>query len=163
MNPCPCGHAGTAGGQCTCTPNTRRRYTAKLSGPFMDRMDLRLVVHPVGRSELFGQLAGESSAVVRDRVLEARDRAARRFAGCSWQTNARIPGHCLRADFAPEPDSVVDLERRYQSGALTARGYDRLLRVAWTIADLHGRERPGREEIGRALAFRQGLPGQLAT
>jgi magnesium chelatase family protein len=129
----------------------------------MDRMDLRLVVYPVGRSELFGQTAGETSAVVRERVLAARDRAARRFAGCSWQTNARIPGQHLRGDFAPEPDSVAELEKRYQTGALTARGYDRLLRVAWTIADLHGRDRPGREEIRRAMAFRQGLPGQLAT
>ena len=163
MNPCPCGRAGTAGGQCSCTPDARRRYTQKLSGPFLDRMDLRLAIHPVGRAELFGAAPGESSAVVRDRVLEARARAAHRFAGRPWTTNAQIPGSALRTEFAPHPDSLTDLEARHQSGTLTARGYDRLLRVAWTLADLTARPRPGPEEVGIALAFRQGLPGQLAT
>ena len=163
MNPCPCGRAGTAGGQCTCTPEARRRYTQKLSGPFLDRIDLRLAVHPVGRAELFGALPGESSAEVRDRVLEARARAAHRFADRPWKTNAHIPGSALRAEFAPSSASLTDIEARYQAGTLTARGYDRLLRVAWTIADLTGRPRPGPDEVAMALAFRQGLPGQLAT
>ncbi|GAA2041966.1 YifB family Mg chelatase-like AAA ATPase [Catenulispora yoronensis] len=163
MNPCPCGRAGTAGGNCTCSPETRRRYTQKLSGPFLDRMDLRLAIHPVGRAEMFTATAGEPSTSVRDRVLEARARATHRFADHPWSTNAQIPGNALRSDFAPAPDSLTDLESRYQSGTLTARGYDRLLRVAWTLADLTARPRPGPEEVGIALAFRQGLPGQLAT
>ncbi|MEY9889471.1 magnesium chelatase family protein [Catenulispora sp. MAP12-49] len=163
MNPCPCGRAGTAGGQCTCTPEARRRYTQKLSGPFLDRIDLRLAIHPVGRAELFGALPGESSSDVRDRVLEARDRAIHRFADRSWTTNAQIPGSALRADYAPAPASLTEIEARYQAGTLTARGYDRLLRVAWTVADLTGRPRPGPDEVATALAFRQGLPGQLAA
>ena len=163
MNPCPCGRAGTAGGQCTCTPQARLRYTAKLSAPFLDRIDLRLAVHPVGRAELFGAEAGESSAVVRQRVLEARARAAARFAALPWSTNAQIPGQYLRSAFAPDPDSLVDVEKRYQSGALTARGYDRLLRTAWTLADLSRKDRPGVDEVGIALAMRQGLPGAVTT
>jgi magnesium chelatase family protein len=163
MNPCPCGRAGTAGGQCSCTPEARRRYTAKLSGPFLDRIDLRLAVHPVSRAELFGAQPGESSAVVRERVVEARERAAARFADLPWLTNAGIPGQYLRSTFAPDPESLVDVEKRYQSGVLTARGYDRLLRTAWTLADLGRRDRPGIDEVGIALAMRQGLPGAVAT
>lgn len=163
MNPCPCGRAGTAGGHCICTPEARRRYTQKLSGPFLDRMDLRLAIHPVGRAEMFAATPGESSASVRERVLEARARATHRFAGFPWTTNAQIPGSALRSDFTPTADSLAEIETRYQNGTLTARGYDRLLRVAWTLADLTARPRPGPEEVGIALAFRQGLPGQLAV
>jgi len=114
-------------------------------------------------SELFGALPGESSADVRARVLEARSRAIHRYADRPWTTNAQIPGSALRAEFAPAPASLTDIEARYQAGTLTARGYDRLLRVAWTLADLTGRPRPGPDEVATALAFRQGLPGQLAT
>ena len=166
MNPCPCGHAGTAGGNCGCTPDARRRYTAKLSGPFLDRIDLRLAVHPVGRSELFGgpeRATGESSAVVRERVVMARERAAARYAGTPWRTNSEVPGRLLRTDWPPDPDSLVDVEKRFQNGSLTARGFDRLVRTAWTLADLGGRDRPGVAEVGVALAFRQGLPGVLAA
>jgi magnesium chelatase family protein len=166
MNPCPCGSAGVAGGACTCTPESRRRYVAKLSGPFLDRIDLRLAVHPVGRAELFGgpeSVAGESSAVVRDRVLEARARAAVRYADTPWRTNAEVPGNYLRTTWPPYPGSLDDVEKRFQSGSLTARGFDRLVRTAWTLADLAGRDRPGANEVGVALAFRQGLPSPLAV
>jgi magnesium chelatase family protein len=165
MNPCPCGSAGIAGGKCECTPDARRRYTSKLSGPLLDRIDLRLAVHPVGRAELFGGssgAAGESSAVVRDRVLEARTRAAARYAGTPWTTNSQVPGQILRNSWPPVADSLADVEKRFQNGSLTARGFDRLVRTAWTIADLAGKDRPGHDEVGVALAFRQGLPGALA-
>ena len=163
MNPCPCGSAGLAGGGCACTPDLRRRYTSKISGPLLDRIDLRLAVHPVGRAGLFGDPSAESSAVVRERVLAARERAAARYACTAWRTNSEIPGRYLRTMWSPKPDSLVDVEKRLQNGSLTARGFDRLIRTAWTLADLAGRDRPGAEEVGVALAFRQGLPGGLAV
>jgi magnesium chelatase family protein len=163
MNPCPCGSAGVAGGSCACTPDARRKYTSKLSGPLLDRIDLRIAVQPLGRAELFGSPAGESSAAVRERVQAARERSAARYAGTPWKTNAEVPGRYLRSTWAPDPEALVDAEKRFQSGSLTARGFDRLVRTAWTLADLGGRDRPGPDEVGIAMAFRQRLPGQLAS
>ncbi|MFG2206357.1 YifB family Mg chelatase-like AAA ATPase [Streptomyces sp. NPDC048638] len=166
-NPCPCGRHGTTGGGCECRPSSIRRYRARLSGPLMDRVDLRIAVEPVARSELLALGRGaESTARVADRVRTARERAATRFAGTHWNTNSEVPGHELRTRWQVDPGALDQAERDLECGLLTARGLDRVLRVAWTSADLAGRDRPTREDVNWALELRTGVRrggGVMAT
>jgi magnesium chelatase family protein len=156
-NPCPCGNAGVRDAECTCSPFARRRYLGRLSGPLLDRVDIRLDVPRVTAAQLRvgADAAVTTSAAARERVLEARARAARRLADAPWRLNARAPGSWLRADGAPAPGSTAGLDRALERGALTMRGYDRVLRLAWTLADLDGVDRPGLDQIGRALYLRK--------
>lgn len=154
-NPCPCGQAFGRGDRCTCTPLQRRRYLARLSGPVMDRVDMRVVVGPVDLRRAGGESA-ETSAVIAERVRQARRRQAMRFAGRAWSTNAHVPGARLRDEFAPEPSQRRFLDQVVANGGLTLRGHDRVLRVAWTLADLDGSDRPTAEHIGEALQLRRG-------
>ncbi|MFG2288774.1 YifB family Mg chelatase-like AAA ATPase [Streptomyces sp. NPDC048595] len=157
-NPCPCGRHGTVGGGCECRPSSVRRYRARLSGPLMDRVDLRICVEPVARSELIalGRRA-ESTATVAERVRAARERAEARLTGTPWRTNSEIPGHELRTRWQVHPGALAQAERDLECGLLTARGLDRVLRVAWTAADLAGRDRPTREDVDWALELRTGV------
>ncbi|MFH8408152.1 YifB family Mg chelatase-like AAA ATPase [Streptomyces sp. NPDC018019] len=157
-NPCPCGRHGTLGGGCECRPSTIRRYRARLSGPLMDRVDLRVTVEPVARSELLALAqSAESTAEVAERVRAARDRAAARLADTPWSTNSEIPGHELRTRWQVTPGALAQAERDLETGLLTARGMDRVLRVAWTSADLAGHDRPTAEDINWALELRTGI------
>lgn len=157
-NPCPCGRHSLAGTVCECPPGVIRRYQARLSGPLLDRVDLRVTVQRVGRAELAGgYAAAEPTSVVAARVAAARERAAARYAGLPWQTNSEVPGHELRTRWRVAPDALRDAESDMERGLLTARGLDRVLRVAWTLADLAGLERPGRGEMAEALHFRTGV------
>ena len=157
-NPCPCGLAMSAQGACTCSSRSRGAYLGRISGPLLDRIDLRVDVSPVGSAELLsaavGGLASESTAQVADRVRQARERAGRRLADTPWRLNAQVPARFLRAHWPLNSDSLEGAEQALESGVLTARGLDRVLRVAWTLADLAGRDRPGRTEIDTALSFR---------
>jgi magnesium chelatase family protein len=157
-NPCPCARASTVGSTCTCTPLVRRRYLARLSGPLLDRVDVKVELLPVGRAELLSdrQLA-EPSAVVAERVREARLRAARRLRDTRWRLNAEIPGSELRRTFRPEPGALAPLERALDLGEVSARGVDRIVRLAWTLADLAGVPRPRMPEIGYALGMWLGV------
>ena len=157
-NPCPCGLALTPGAACRCTPMTVRRYTEKISGPIRDRIDVTQTFVPTRKAFLRHELArGESSAVVADRVREARDRARQRLDGSGWRINGEVPGPYLRR-FLPLPEGLEVLERAVDRGLLSPRGVDRCLRVAWSVADLAGREVPGREHVRAALALRRGEP-----
>lgn len=153
-NPCPCGLAVGKGAACTCTPMAKRRYQARLSGPLLDRVDLQVSVQAVSRAELAAAVAPESSAAVAARVLAARGAARERLAGSGWTRNGDLPGAWLRAALRLPHDATRDLDAALDRGRLTIRGYDRVLRTAWTVADLAGRDRPGRDEIGRALLLR---------
>ncbi|MCA1218615.1 YifB family Mg chelatase-like AAA ATPase [Streptomyces sp. 8L] len=159
-NPCPCGrHGGGPGPGCECPPSAVRRYQARLSGPLLDRVDLRAGVQPVQRADLLGQGGrGENSAVVAARVLAARARAALRYEGTSWRLNSQVPGHELRTRWPVGPGALAAAERDLERGILTARGLDRVLRVAWTVADLRGRDRPEEAEVALALEMRTGIP-----
>ncbi|MEU9773912.1 YifB family Mg chelatase-like AAA ATPase [Streptomyces sp. NPDC047968] len=157
-NPCPCGRHGSHGGGCECPPAVVRRYRARLSGPLLDRVDLRITVEPVHRAELTGGGGGEPSAAVAARVAAARARAAARYEGTGWTVNAEVPGHALRTRWPLAPGALGAAERDVDRGTLTARGLDRVLRVAWTLADLAGQERPGAEEVALALELRTGVP-----
>ncbi len=153
-NPCPCGNSIGKGLDCTCTALARRRYFSRLSGPLLDRVDLQVDVLPVPRSALGRAVRGEASAQVAERVLRARAAQAARLAGTSWRTNAEVPGPWLRHTLGPQASMMQDLDRALDRGLLTLRGVDRVLRVAWTLADLAGRAAPGRAEIGQAMLLR---------
>jgi magnesium chelatase family protein len=164
-NPCPCGQYGAgpakAGDpECSCPPQARRRYLARLSGPLLDRIDIQLTVKRVSVAEL--RLAADggrlSSVVARERVLAARAAAAERLADTPWTVNSEVPGPWLRSTQGRLGGTVTGmLDRALERGAITMRGYDRILRVAWSIADLAGVGRPGSDEVGQALYLRKGM------
>ncbi|MCQ6251640.1 YifB family Mg chelatase-like AAA ATPase [Streptomyces malaysiensis] len=157
-NPCPCGRHGLLGDVCECSPATVRRYQSRLSGPLLDRVDLRVRVEAVSRTELTGGHAGaESSESVAARVQEARERSAARLLDTPWRLNSEVPGHELRTRWQPVPGALREAERDMERGLLTARGLDRVLRVAWTVADLAGHDRPMAPDIAQALQLRTGI------
>ncbi|MCY0934451.1 YifB family Mg chelatase-like AAA ATPase [Streptomyces sp. H34-S4] len=157
-NPCPCGRHTLHGAGCDCPASVIRRYQARLSGPLLDRVDLRVVVEPVTRSDLLGRGGrGEATAVVAGRVREARDRAAARLDGTPWRLNAEVPGHELRTRWPAAPGALAQAELDLERGLLTARGLDRVLRVAWTVADLRSRDRPDALDVAVALELRTGI------
>ncbi len=153
-NPCPCGLALERGNSCSCTPMSRIRYLGRLSGPLLDRVDLRIEMRSPTRADLRGDPAAEGSAAVATRVLAARERMAKRLAGTPWRVNAEVPGHVLRRHWRLPWEVVSEAERLLDLGQLTARGVDRVLRVAWTVADLSGRERPDAGDVRMALDCR---------
>jgi magnesium chelatase family protein len=157
-NPCPCARAAVPASACTCTPTVRRRYLARLSGPLLDRVDIKVEFLPVSRAELLSdRKLAESSAVVAARVEAARQRAAFRLRDTPWRLNAQIPGSQLRGRLAPVAGALAPLERAMDLGEISARGVDRVLRLAWTIADLAAVSRPTRAEVGYALALWLGV------
>ncbi len=158
-NPCPCGQASSPDDECTCTPIMRRRYLGRLSGPLLDRIDLHLTVRRVGTAQLTAGAAGAlTTAAARSRVDAARARTAERWRELGWKLNAHVPGSLLRSSPWRLAGTVrAPLDRALERGALTMRGYDRVLRVAWTLADLDAVDRPGLDHIGRALFLRKGI------
>ncbi|WP_405619653.1 YifB family Mg chelatase-like AAA ATPase [Streptomyces sp. NBC_00076] len=158
-NPCPCGRFSRTDDMCECPPSAIRRYQARLSGPLLDRVDLRVEVDRVTRAELTGRGArGESTAAVADRVRGARARAQARLADTPWRTNSEVPGRELRGRWYAASGAMDEAERNLERGVLTARGLDRVLRVAWTVADLVGHDRPDATDVALALQLRTGVP-----
>ena len=157
-NPCPCAKMiGPAEG-CRCSPAARRRYLGRLSGPLLDRVDLKIELEPVSRKELLNDRTfAESSQTVALRVIEARERAAHRLRGTPWRLNAEIPGSQLRRMWPPAPGSLAVVERSLERGQISARGVVKVIRTAWTLADLAGRPRPGQDECHAALGLWLGI------
>ena len=154
-NPCPCGKASGKGLACTCTPLERRRYLARLSGPLLDRVDLQIDVPALTRAAAALGSREESSAAVAARVGAARAAQRERLAGTPWRANAEVPGAWLRArERGLDARARTVLERALDAGTLSLRGMDRVLRTAWTIADLAGSTAPGLDEIGTAMSLR---------
>jgi magnesium chelatase family protein len=158
-NPCPCARAASAGGAgCACSPAARRRYLGRLSGPLLDRVDVKVRLQPVSRREmLYDRKHAEASAIVAARVAAARERAARRLAGTPWRLNAEIPGAELRRSFPPEPGALRSLDRAMELGQVSARGADKIVRVGWSLADLAGKPRPGAGEVDLSIGLWLGL------
>jgi len=157
-NPCPCGRYSQKDDLCDCPPTSIRRYQARVSGPLLDRVDLRVTVDRVTREELSVYGArGETTATVVDRVRAARERAAARLADTPWHTNSEVPGSELRTRWHAVRGAMDEAERSLERGALTARGIDRVLRVAWTVADLKGHDRPDDTDVLLALQLRTGV------
>ncbi len=156
-NPCPCGDYGVRGGSCVCTPMAIRRYLGRLSGPLLDRIDIELHLTRVSVADRASGAVPTSTAQARTRVAEARRRSAARLAGTPWKLNAEVPGTWLRdGPSAPSPTVRRPLDVALQRGALTLRGYDRVLRLAWSLADLAQRPQLSIDDVGRALFLKRG-------
>jgi magnesium chelatase family protein len=156
-NPCPC--ASPAGDHnCTCTALARRRYLGKLSGPLLDRIDIQINLRPLSAAQLMTSgTPAESSAEVAERVAKARAAAAARWSFAGWRVNAEVPGPVLRRPpWRLPPRDTASLRAGLERGSLSARGFDRALRLAWTVADLDGRDRPTEQDIHEAVQLRMG-------
>ncbi|HSN44245.1 MAG TPA: YifB family Mg chelatase-like AAA ATPase [Propionibacteriaceae bacterium] len=155
-NPCPCGRAGTKGAACSCAPMAIRRYAERLSGPILDRIDIQVHMQPVRAAYVAAKLKpAEGSTQVAERVQSARSLQAARYAGSPWSTNAEVPGSVLRHDL-PLPDGCELLDEALIRGQLSSRGADKVLRVAWSISDLDGADRPTKDHLRVAMAMRRG-------
>lgn len=150
MNPCPCGYLGDSTRPCRCTPMQAARYAARLSGPLRDRIDLSVSVSALPARDLERPSGAEGSANIRERVLAARARQMGRDGGL----NARLQGRALRRHAALDAAGRRLLERALQKLALTARGFDRVMRVSRTIADLDGSDAVAAQHLAEALQFR---------
>jgi magnesium chelatase family protein len=150
MNPCPCGFHGDESRPCRCTPIQIARYGSRLSGPLRDRMDLTVMLAALPARELSSAAAGEPSAAIRTRVETARERQMSR----DGNLNARLQGRTLRRRTPLDRDARRMFDLALTRLALTARGHDRVLRVARTIADLEGSDGILAEHLGEALQFR---------
>jgi len=150
-NPCPCAPPDER--DYTCAPAARRRYLGRLSGPLLDRVDLRVAMRPVTQMDGAG-CEPESTAVVRERVFAARRASRARWGDHGWATNAEVPGPALRRRYRLPRTVRAPIEHSLRMGLLTARGADRCLRVAWTVADLVGHDCPSEEDVAVALNFK---------
>ncbi len=152
-NPCPCGYFGQLDHPCQCLPDAVRRYRQRISGPIRDRIDLWVKVPSVRRSALLAGLGqSESSVTVAARVAEARLRQRRRYTGLPWRCNGDVPGPEFRRRWPLSADVLAPVEEALRLGELTARGAHRSIRVAWTAADLAGRNRPILDDTAFAVA-----------
>ena len=154
MNPCPCGFFGHPTRACTCSPRAAQQYMARISGPLLDRIDLHIEVPPVEFDQLASRAPAESSADIRVRVNAARQRQRERFAGTQILSNAHIPAGKLKV-FCPLTDRATQLlKNAFEHMGLSARAYDRLLKVARTVADLDGAEVIDAAHVAEAVQYR---------
>jgi magnesium chelatase family protein len=161
-NPCPCGQFLGDGSDCTCTPHVRRRYFSRLSGPLLDRIDIRVSLEKPTLAELDPTLGdAEPTAPIAQRVQIARERAELRYKELPWNLNAHVPGPTLRKHFRLPRDSHSVLINGGEH--LSARAFDRVLRLAWTIADLKGHDAPTPADVATALSFRDAQGAWLAA
>ncbi|MEN9740140.1 MAG: hypothetical protein RLZ72_406 [Actinomycetota bacterium] len=151
-NPCPCGQAGVSDSDCVCTPDRKRRYRSRISGPVLDRIDIHLPVRRVARARLLDDSEPRvTSMEARRRVVVARAAATSRWGDSPPSIALRTGEFRLAAAVTAPLDTALD------RGAVSMRGYDRALRIAWTLADLDGATTPTRDHVGRAFTLRKGL------
>jgi magnesium chelatase family protein len=155
MNPCPCGYYGDPTHHCVCTPGQIQRYTARISGPLMDRFDLHIEVPVVPFKDLTKMQPGEPSSIIRERVIKARQIQEERFKGAKGIfSNAQMTERMIHQYAEPDEASIDMLRMAMEKLSLSARAYNRILKVARTIADLAGAEKVGREHIAEAIGYR---------
>jgi len=162
-NPCPCGQSGVSGKTCTCGPAVIRRYGSRLSGPILDRIDIRLPIHQVSIAAAAGiGEVGSDSADAAKRVLAARLSAAERLKPYGLTLNAHLTGPMIRKHFRLSKRATAQLDYLVTVGKISMRGYDRCLRLAWTLADLDGVTVPSHEHVQRAVVLR-GSDNQMGS
>ncbi len=155
MNPCPCGYYNHPTRECTCPPYAIQRYLSKISGPLLDRIDIQIEIVPVAFEEISDTRMSESSSAIRKRVLKAREIQLRRFAGeTDIHCNAQMTPALIRQYVRPNEESLQKLKSVMERFGLSARAYDRILRVARTIADLDGSEEVSTAHIAEAIGYR---------
>jgi magnesium chelatase family protein len=157
-NQCKCAAGGrdVDSSGCICPPPVRDRYRARVSGPLRDRLDLVVTLGAVSRLVLTEGARAEPSARIRERVEAARDRARHRYRGTPWTTTGDVPGPALRRHWPVRGQVLAPVHEAVRAGSLSTRGIDRILKVAWTIADLAGRAAPDSDDIAEALVLRSG-------
>jgi len=154
-NPCPCGKFSGRGRSCSCSSLAIRRYLQKISGPLLDRIDLRLFVDRPSRVEIVDSESGESSATIRSRVIAARARSQKRFHNEPWQLNSEIPAPALRKKYAAQKPAMAFLHTELDEERLSARGFHKVLRTSWSIADSLSNEVPTLDDVKFALSLRE--------
>ena len=155
MNPCPCGYYNHPTKACVCTPGQIHRYLHKISGPLLDRIDLQIEITPLSFDELARTAPGESSAEIRERVVRARRIQEMRYSSCPGvHCNAQMTSRLLREYAALDGTCTEMLRQAMTRLQLSARAYDRILRVARTIADLEGSDRIGMSHVAEAIGYR---------
>lgn len=162
-NPCPCGFDGDPRRRCQCDEHRRLAYRQKLSGPLLDRIDIRLWVPRLSPSELLEEGVGEGSPSIRARVEEATGRQRRRYRDDGFRCNAQLPGPMARRSAGLTTEAEELLAGAAEALHLTGRGFDRALKVARTIADLEGAERVASGHLAEALAYRSGVEEREAA
>ena len=154
MNPCPCGYLGDSKHECRCSPAQIQRYRAKISGPLLDRIDIHIEAPALSINELRQDAPGESSAVIQSRVQAARERQLARFAGTRTTSNARMTHAQIRATCVIDSSLGDLLQQAMEQLSLSARAYDRILKVARTIADLAASDRIEAPHLLEAIQYR---------
>jgi magnesium chelatase family protein len=154
MNPCPCGYYGHPKRKCTCPEGAAKRYLAKISGPMLDRIDIHIEVPPVDFEKLSAKTPGECSADIKKRVNAARKIQQARLEGTGISCNAKMDSAMTKKYCNPTPEAMKMLERVFEKLDLSARAYDKVLRVSRTIADLEGSENIEASHIAQAVQFR---------
>jgi magnesium chelatase family protein len=155
MNPCPCGFYNHPDRACSCPPGAVQKYLNRISGPLLDRIDLHVEVTPVGFSELSSADVGELSSTIRDRVIKAREIQSKRFSGLTGvYANAQMDSSLLKKICIIEKPGSVLLKSAMEKLNLSARAYDRILKVSRTIADLDGKNEIATEHLAEAIQYR---------
>lgn len=155
MNPCKCGYYGSGVRECSCTPSAIERYRQRISGPLLDRIDLHVEARPVEYDALAAKTGGEPSADIRARVAAVRAIQAQRYKSLGFTCNAQLPSGMLRRYCPLAPAAEKLLRGAFERMGYSARAYDRILRVARTIADMNGVEQIGAAELMEALQYRR--------
>lgn len=154
MNPCPCGYYGHPSKPCTCSPNAIRKYLSKVSGPLLDRMDIHIEVSPVSFDNLSSKAKLEPSCKIRERVNKAREIQKERLKSVGLLSNSQIPSHILSTVCELTEDAKSILQMAFDKMGLSARGYDKILKISRTIADLAGSEIIDKSHICEAIQYR---------
>ena len=154
MNPCKCGYYGSSVRKCSCTPQEIRKYLSKISGPLLDRIDIQIEMPSLSFEELAGKPAGEPSAVIRERIRKAREFSAERNKAAGITNNSQMTSAQIRKYCAVSDEGKKILKAAFEKLGLSARGYDRILRVARTVADLRQSEQITDYDIAQAVNMR---------
>lgn len=155
-NPCPCGHAVGSGKNCICSATAKLRYQSRISGPLSDRIDLRLELSSVNASLINSERLGQTSTSLKVQVTAARMASKARLSGTPWSTNGEVSGAYLRRQLRLPKQTTASLDAALDRNLISMRGYDRCLRVAWSIADLNENNAPTKDDLAVAIYLRGG-------